>query len=60
MNPVTVPCHIGMAEKYKSTPSVRPPGDGQDEESLEERAERLQLRAEERDREKKRIERFSR
>jgi hypothetical protein len=45
-------------EQYKSTPSVREPGYGRDEESTEERDERLRLRAEERDREKKRIERF--
>jgi len=41
-----------MAEKYKSTPSVRQPGYGRDEESLEERDERLRLREEQRKAEK--------
>jgi hypothetical protein len=47
-----------MAEKFKPTPSVRPPGFGQDEESLEERYERIRIREEQRTAEKKRIERF--
>ena len=38
--------------------TVRPPGFGQDEESLEERDERLRLRAEEREAERKRLERY--
>jgi hypothetical protein len=40
--------------------TVRIPGEGIDEESTTERNERLQRRAEERDREKKRVERFGR
>jgi hypothetical protein len=47
-----------MAEQFKSTPSVRPPGHGQDEESLAERDERLRLRAEAREAERKRLERY--
>jgi hypothetical protein len=45
-----------MADNSRRT--VRVPGEGQDEESLDERYERMARRAEERDREKKRIERF--
>jgi hypothetical protein len=47
-----------MEHTNTKTPTVRPPGDGQDEESLEERAERHRLRAEQREAERKRLERY--
>lgn len=38
--------------------TVRPPGEGRDEESLSERQERHRLRAEQREAERKRLERY--
>jgi|HubBroStandDraft_2_1064218.scaffolds.fasta_scaffold301734_1 hypothetical protein len=46
-----------MADNFNRR-TVREPGEGQDEESLAERAERIRLREEERQAEKARLERY--